>query len=374
MPIQPGYVGIGSISNQVVVRFASTLPDDLYQITIRGKGPEALTNTSVPASAFNSGADQRVSFQLDTAPQVLSVVPEPVTRNAQGALQQADNMIDVYFNKPIQPLPQTVNQLDPHLFQLVVTQNTADPADDFVYTPASVSFNTSTNMAQLTFAGPLSLMGSGAFRLRIGNNQAVATGSNSVPATVSVPVGAAGSTFGDASTLSQDPGPNNLGDLNATPHQILSGPGTVIGPVAGSPVTAYPGGNVGPGVRNIPIEQNVDTAAQQQPGATPYVPTITYNFPSVYGSTAGNPQLFNAITPEQQQLAREIFQLYANYYGVQFKEVSSTNMGDAQLGIVTGVVQALDPSAPSSLAGIAQCRRSRFLPRLPPRPKRRWPL
>lgn len=362
VPIQPGYIGIGSIPNEVVVRFASTLPDDLYQITILGAGPDALTNSSDPPAPFSSGnpsqANQQIDFQVDTSPQVLSVVPEPVTRNSDGSLSQAADTIDVYFNKPIQPLPQTINQLDPHLFQLVATQNTADPSDDLVFTPTTVSFNLATNMAQLTFASPISSLGTGSFRLRIGDNQAVATGSNATPVTVPLTVGSAGSTFGDTNTLTQDPGPYQVGNLNATSHQLLTG--GFIGPVSGLPATATPGGNVGPGLSGIPIDNHVDPNAAQPSGQTHYLPTITYNFPNIYGSVPGNPQLHNVITPAQQQLAREIFSLYGYYYGVQFQEVSSTTMGDAELGIVTGVVQALNQSAPVGLTGIAQAPASPF--------------
>ncbi|HUY92990.1 MAG TPA: choice-of-anchor L domain-containing protein [Pirellulales bacterium] len=361
-PIQPGYVGIGSIPNEVVVRFASTLPDDLYQITLLGTGPDALTNSSNPPVPFSSGnstqPNQRIDFQIDTAPQVLSVVPEPITRNSDGSLSQATDTIDVYFNKPIQPLPTTINQLDPHLFQLVATQNTADPTDDQVYTPNNVSFDLSTNMAQLTFAAPISSLSTGSFRLRIGDNQPVATGSNAAPVTVPITVGSAGSTFGDANTLTQDPGPYNVGDLNAVSHQLLTG--GVIGPVSDLPATATPGGNLGPGLSGIPIDNHVDPNAAQPSGQTHYVPTITYNFPDIYGSVPGNPQLHNVITPAQQQLTREIFQLYSYYYGVQFQEVGSATLGAAELGVVTGVVQSLDQSAPVGLTGIAQAPATPF--------------
>ncbi|GAF72051.1 unnamed protein product, partial [marine sediment metagenome] len=37
--VQYGWIGIGEHPNEVIVRFAETLPDDVYQITIRGSGP-----------------------------------------------------------------------------------------------------------------------------------------------------------------------------------------------------------------------------------------------------------------------------------------------------------------------------------------------
>src|SRR6185437_681837 len=56
---------------------------------------------------------------------------------------------------------------------------------------------------------------------------------------------------------------------------------------------------------------------------------------------------------EQENLAREIFQLWSNYLGVQFQEVSDPSLGAADFGIVTGVVQAVNPTAPASLPAIA---------------------
>ncbi len=69
----------GDKANQVVMRFAQTLPDDSYQITIRGKaGQNPLTNTAgVP---FNNGNNQTIRFELDLGAQVVSVVPQPVFR------------------------------------------------------------------------------------------------------------------------------------------------------------------------------------------------------------------------------------------------------------------------------------------------------
>ena len=50
--IEPGYIGIGDRPNEVVARFADTLPDDLYQIHIFGAG----ANTLRPTIAATYGA------------------------------------------------------------------------------------------------------------------------------------------------------------------------------------------------------------------------------------------------------------------------------------------------------------------------------
>ena len=64
----------GDQDNQVIMRFAETLPDDSYQITIRGDLQNAL---GLP---FNNGADLTIRFELDLGAQVVSVVPQPVYR------------------------------------------------------------------------------------------------------------------------------------------------------------------------------------------------------------------------------------------------------------------------------------------------------
>ncbi|MGH7135288.1 MAG: hypothetical protein ACREHD_06070, partial [Pirellulales bacterium] len=89
--------------------------------------------------------------------------------------------------------------------------------------------------------------------------------------------------------------------------------------------------------------------AQPVPGQ---IPTYSYNFPTVYGQQGGFP-LTNVITAPQMALTREIFQLWSNYLGVQFKETSDETLGAADFGIVTGVVQSVLPTAPATLDAVA---------------------
>ncbi|QDU48389.1 Calx-beta domain protein [Gimesia panareensis] len=77
--ITPGYIGIGDNPNEVVVRFASALPDDNYQITIFGTGADPLLNQN--GEAFQDGVDQVVNFELDLGAKVTSVVTQPVLRD-----------------------------------------------------------------------------------------------------------------------------------------------------------------------------------------------------------------------------------------------------------------------------------------------------
>ena len=100
-------------------------------------------------------------------------------------------------------------------------------------------------------------------------------------------------------------------------------------------------------------------------GVDPFAPngirTIAYNFQSLYGVDQSQPpnDLFNAITEEQKDRAREVFELFSLYSGVQF--VEAANIAEAQamgaefndiLTIVTGDLRALDPGVPTGAGGV----------------------
>ncbi|HUY35205.1 MAG TPA: DUF4214 domain-containing protein [Pirellulales bacterium] len=376
--ITPGFIGIGSTPNQVIMRFANPLPDAQYQLTIVGTGPNELTDSSAPANPFVSNVPGQpnlvLPFNIDVGPKVLAVVPQPISRNADGTLSQNTQVIDVYFNKPIEPLPLSVNQLDPRLFQLYYTADQANPANDnpalhgAPINPTSVSFDATTNMARLTFAQsinqyavdpaqPGTVVGGGAFRLRIGNSQSPSTLPPSVVNFNATSYNGAkpGSSFANVASPAYYAGVLNdaSGGLN---HQVFT---SQIGPLPIQTLVSYPGGPYGIGQRTIPdpgIESNISqtplTPPTATPGTTPSIPTITYNFPTIYGNTPGNTGLTNLISTAQEQLAREIFQLYSRYLGVQFQELSNET-ATANIGVVTGVVQAIDPTLPALLPGAA---------------------
>ena len=84
--VEIGWIGIGDRANDVVIRFAETLPDDLYRISIIGTdnyiGPDGeavdpLLN--IQQIAFRDGAEnEQFEFELDLGAQVTSVVQQPV--------------------------------------------------------------------------------------------------------------------------------------------------------------------------------------------------------------------------------------------------------------------------------------------------------
>jgi hypothetical protein len=78
-----------SHQNQVVMRFADTLPDDVYQIQISG----GLKDTN--DNSFNNGVTQKVNFKVDFGAQVVSVVPQPVLRTSVLNVGGLDSQIAV---------------------------------------------------------------------------------------------------------------------------------------------------------------------------------------------------------------------------------------------------------------------------------------
>ncbi|HPM79751.1 MAG TPA: S8 family serine peptidase, partial [Candidatus Anammoximicrobium sp.] len=88
--IVPGYIGLGDTDSEVIVRFAQTLPDDVYRLEVFGKdyanlGIHALRNNQgVALTPAQAGADRdTIDFELNLGPLVVSVVPQPVTRRIQ---------------------------------------------------------------------------------------------------------------------------------------------------------------------------------------------------------------------------------------------------------------------------------------------------
>ena len=104
----------------------------------------------------------------------------------------------------------------------------------------------------------------------------------------------------------------------------------------------WPNGTSGTGnnliTANDPVASSQGLYMNGVGGSVANIPTYIYNFPQVYGIDAqGNPD-YNQITPQQEQDARDIFQLYSAYLGVQFVQSPSTALltGTNDIGVVTG--------------------------------------
>ncbi|MCA9225657.1 MAG: DVUA0089 family protein, partial [Planctomycetales bacterium] len=330
--IQPGHLELAENGREVIFRFADNLPDDRYRIDILGAGANPLLDEN--GLPFNGGRDQSVEFRLDLAPRVEAVVPQPITRTSTGALQQARNQIVVYFNHDhlqgdtLDP----VKASDPSFYKLYLTKGTVRNTDDTLI-PASVSFDATTETATLTFANDLQQLAGntaagGTFRLRIGTDEAIPA----VPVTLT-PQNDPGSSFDTALDLAANWSPN------ASPSQSIVISSSIAN--ANPYLLDFPGASDEPGHREIPsVQDHVPGGADDRPGIT----TIPYNFRLEYGFDSRNNVLLNSITENQKQRAREVFELYGNYLGVQFIETASQGMT-----IVTGDLRAINPTIPTGI-------------------------
>ena len=331
-----GFLGIGNQSNEVVARFASALPDDVYQIKIVGSGSQPLK--SLQGGTFNNAQDYTQNFTLDLGAQIVSVVPQPVSRNASGQLTQAGadnvngtaddttNEVDVYFdtNNPLDSSATNTNY-----YELIRTTGAGGTSTKF--NPSSVTYDPTTGKAVLMFASNAMTAAGGAtttYQLRVGNNDPLPLAPTNVASS------SAGSSFGSS---------QNLGTLftNSLGTQSVDVSGGYIG---GSPISVImPGGDNEPGTRNINVQDHLlggpDTSGQ--------IPVYEYNFQSILGTVGGN-TVFNVITEVQKQRVREVLSYYANYLGVEFVETASGG-----LTIGTGDVR---PSIPTSARASAASR------------------
>ncbi len=360
--VQPGYVGLGNTPNEVVFRFAETLPDDTYQIDIFGSGPLALTN--VDGEAFNDGVDFGRQFTINLAPQVLAVVPEPVRRQSNGTLQPAVGEIEVHFSER---LDDAVAE-DPRFYQLIYTRDTANPGDDVVILPTAANYDPATNIVRLTFKDPLGRMThpvsgetlAGAARLRIGDAQTSPAAPSNVPVT-----SAPGDSLGQALPL---------GDLTATDN---SGIKAIRLQSEIRNTTEYglnfPGGPDAPGIRQIRPE---DPSRLNRPVPLDFfrqasdsvngITTIQYEFPSTFRgddptSTGidNNRTYFNLISEQQKERVREVLSLFSEYLGVQFVEATNGPTSEAFFSIAVGDLYGADVLARSGPGGLAVATRDR---------------
>ena len=329
--------------NQVVIRFKETLPDDSYRIVIGG-GLRTVAQGSAPAETFRNGNSETINFRLDLGAFVMSVVPQPITRGVNG-LTQDRNSIAVYFNRedPLsQASAQTVSSY--RLFEI-------DPATGLdravaAANPASVSYDPATGKAVLTFASGV-IADDKQYRLQVGDASAAVV--PPAPKQEGVDFTDSNSSFATAANL----GPLNSG--GATVTAVISGAGrTVFTPAGSLNYPDQPGSVDEPGHRELPAQsvksaQHGNGSLTTLPGAA--IAVRQYNFKDVYGlgtDPSGN-TLYNTITPEQKQRAREVFEIFSRYTGVRFEETEAAGMT-----VATGDPRAVDRNIqPTAVAGIA---------------------
>ncbi len=359
--IVPGYIGLGDSNREVVLRFAEALPDDSYRIEILGQGIRTLKN--VAGEPFNMGASASVAFELQLGAQILSVVPQPVTKDATtGALSwNRREEIDVYFshdalidvdsivsvngvsltqlraerggvlyfqNTDVIVFSGGVTQrgaINPQYYQLINSKGTLTTADDAaVVLPTRVRYYPEADRVSLRFERDLSTYAEagGELRLRIGTNEA-----RPLP-----PVTVDGLTTDPADTFA------NATNLNASWTPGAGGSQAVIinSKIENTTQTPldFPGGNDEPGNRTNLFQANVVRGADSVNG----IDTIFYNFQGALGQTVNGTPNVNAITELQKQRVREVFSLYEKYLGARF--VETDNLG---LTVAVGDTRAVRP-------------------------------
>lgn len=325
-----GFVGIGDVPEEVVVRFAENLVDDDYRIILVGSGATPIA--SVSGEILNNGADVEFPFSLDLGARIIAIDPQPVTRDPNtGVISQDPRSIVLYFNDDEL---NTTSAATASFYQLIFTNNTVannDSNPDVSVNPLTAVYDDVANSVTLTFAQAIDqIAGSGVYRLRVGTDEAIP-----VPPiqTIHSITTDPGDSFDSASI-------QDLGDLTsvATQSQLVSSA------IAPEPFPFdFPGANDNPGHREIEIESHLGGDADAQDGAS----FFDYNFQSFYGVDPQGNILSNLITEAQKQRAREVFEYYTTFLGIDFRETN-----DSGLTIVTGDLRALDPLVPTGPGGV----------------------
>ncbi|MGL6195788.1 MAG: hypothetical protein ACRC2T_13310, partial [Thermoguttaceae bacterium] len=328
-----GYIGINDeYKNEVIIRFADNLPSDLYQIVFVGgeSDPKALKNVRGEGFYNPDGMTtternrQVVPFELQLGAKVTSIVPQPITRNADNSLSQSRNTIEVYFTSETLKT-NAKGELDPKFFQLMVTQNTVDQRDDFIVLPKQVKYEPNAiidgqvvNRAILTFENDLADYGTGSFRIRIGEEYLQ---TETYVLDLMESESQAGDTFHTAYKVTKEISGFDTAKDNPQSLIIHGQVNRQYDPVE------YPGQRDDEGHRDLPAGAGiggenhiggdyVGNSQDQRNG-----PTIRYyNFQVDLGNG-----FTNFITEAQKDLTRMIFDMYSRYMGIQF--VESANQG-----------------------------------------------
>ncbi|WP_419194790.1 tandem-95 repeat protein [Novipirellula herctigrandis] len=338
--INPGLVTLGDPNeNEIVVRFAESLPDDKYRIEIFGYDDTGLGVTGIRNSTGEllqprtAGArSDVVNFELRLGALVEAVVPQPVIRvldedGSTKELKQNRNEIVVYFNEDelfvendAAGNPTDRSAENPRFYQLLFTQETARTTDDLLYHPDKVVYDATTNTARLFFADDINELpgvpaGGGSWRLRVGSAVDVREDLIIQPTTVDVDPAAAGDTLStafDIGTFGMGPG------LTSAVYRESIEPQSFL--------IELPGGNDDPGHRELDeaagsLLQHINSlfGPDTQDGIT----EISYNFNAVFDSTTAGASFLNQITDRQKDRIREALELWSVKIGVQFRETVS---------------------------------------------------
>ena len=311
----PSTVVYDAINNTAILTFAADLPNATYALRI-GSNSEQETL----AGAIDIGTVLQNTFST--------------TGFIGGALGNKD--VDLYkFNVTV-PRPVTLTVTPASGTDLVL--RVFDNAGNQVFI-ADVNGNggvetLSPSLAAGTFYLGISSKGNAAYTA---GNSATSTAGTTIgsyslsvaSATAFVPADA-NSSFGSATDL------GSLGTASQVVNSQITPQGIALPP--------YAGGNDEPGHRDIPAESHIGSS-----GTTPVVPgalaVVEFNFADVYGSDPQGNILHNAITENQKQRAREIFEIWSKKTGMIVRETSSSG-----IQVITGDLRAKEPMMPPNAA------------------------
>ncbi len=345
--ITPGYIGFGDNSSIVILRFAETLPDDLYRVEVMGAASPsesliAVRNTNgqnlTPRLA---GTDRDIyNFELKLGAQVIAVVPQPVDRT-NGNLDPQLDTIRVYFNNDnLDPASAT----NPNFYQLIFTSDSVQPNDDIRFLPTSVTYDPDADMATLKFSTRIDqLAGAGTYRLRVGSSTAVNSVTNLPIVPLLNPSIDPSGFFGSATSLDA-----SLASGSVKINESLTNTGNPL------PLD-FMGSDLDPGNRDINNTQDdkEDNHIGNVGDSSPAIATATYSFSltASYGNDVSNRPVFTIITPDQMQRVREVFEFFSEQLGIDFTEVEGPN---ATYKVVVGDMWPNGvASRPGGEAGIA---------------------
>jgi hypothetical protein len=347
--ITPGSVTVNDLpnENEVVIRFAETPLDDTYRIMINGGG------TGLKAIGGDTMSTTRsIDFRIDLGAFVVSVVPQPVSRIG-AALSQSRNTVDVYFNRNDPLDAASAQRVGSYRLFEVDPATGGDVAPAAPLNPTSVSYNATTGKATLAFAAGAIADGK-LYRLQIGGAEALVPADD--PSKTPVAEGSDdNSSFSTALNLGVLDAAGKKVDGSIDPPRVAdavaANRGTLPTP-AGNLEFPTPIGTIDePGHRRetfVPIDSHGHglPAWATNPDTGSFVGY--YNFKSAYGSDGqGNP-LTNAITENQKQRARDVFELFSRHTGLRFVESAFDG-----LTVVTGDIRAISPTTPpNAVAGI----------------------
>ncbi|UUO08812.1 GEVED domain-containing protein [Blastopirellula sp. J2-11] len=284
-----GFIGIGDSSNEVVIRFGEALLDDQYRIEITSSlmGTPLTDGAPTPGGMPTAATPFSSTFELNLGAQILSIVPQPVTRNeTTGALEIARDQIYIYMNDDDLDM---ASVLDPGYYQLLFQRTDDDNPDiqngEVAFFPTSVDYDADSDLIILKFAKDLDTLPGDltgfvdpskptVFRLQIGSKEITSkewTDTPDVDTIDAIGPNDPGDTFDSAKDLV---GPNNESLLDGN-HEFevtrpahathLTSTGATVYDVVGQIFTINDGSDANNGVGNSLTFQLIDGGTTSNP-------------------------------------------------------------------------------------------------------------